>query len=88
LITNPLRPHGVWRQAVHTDAPEIQFASGIHSVNLVVAVLNYIYVFTKAHAQRVVEFLEIMRMKDLQGIGSGDDIFSPFLETRRRFATI
>ena len=32
------------------------------------------------HAQCVVEFLEIMSIKDLQEIGSGDDIFFAFSE--------
>jgi hypothetical protein len=45
-----------------------------------VVVFNCIYAFTKVQAQCVVEFLEIMSIKDLQEIGSGDDIFFAFLE--------
>ena len=45
-----------------------------------VVFLNCICAFTKVHAQCVVEFLEIMSIKDLQEIGSGDDIFFAFSE--------
>ena len=80
MIADPSRPHGVWGQALQTVGAEIQFASGIYNVNLAVVALNFIYVFTKVHAQCVAEFFEIMSIKDLREIGLGDDIFLAFSE--------
>lgn len=73
----PNRAHGVWGQLIVEEGERLQISDGVSNVNRRVDILNRVYLFKPAHAERALQIADLLKLPRNR-LGHVDDILLSF----------